>query len=656
MTTLSRRRITLATRTLAGAIVLALSPLAEPSAHAQPACDASLIAGWKKNTLQLGISKLGPPGMPSSSAPFDAWIASMMQDHPKLTDNGTATGAYPGITIAVTKAGKLVFTRAYGFSDRDAGQPANVDDLFRLGSISKSFTGMAVLKIIESGNTPLHLGTTVGNLAQAMNVTVLDANFAATTVDQLLRQTSGFEFDTSDPWTTSSQTCPQTNSCNPVPVDWEPTGDPWDVAINGNFASSPPTSAQVFTYMAENKYLKWTTGTPDYTGEKISKGVYTGQEKTTENVYTYYNFNYVVLELMLTYVAGYSSYASAVGDTVLTPLGITRMQIASDTQQDGEVKYYDYFGAGNVPSVYDKYAYTDGPGGGPNNTVKAPYGGIAWYDGPGGYIGSSIDLLNFLVAVDGRWDKTSIINANTFGTMTLSVPNHYCPVSSTLTVCESASDLEANWGGWPGQAAFWVYGTACAKNSDCPTGSTCISGQYCSTPPAGWAMDKNGGFAGTTTYLRRHSDDANMVFMMSSAVAPGASEVDYWDNLPAAYTTALASPGFLDEDLTDQYVPVSSWINDSQFGAVYTANLAAGLYPFKVEGRWSTSGNTYQWRVAWAPLHSGWSWGMYYSASCTAFEAENTQMLAMGAQLANLQWFAGPDSQNHYQATWVFVP
>ncbi len=228
---------------VAGALVLALSPLLERSAHAQASCDSALIASWKTNTLKLGISKLNTAG------PFDSWVNSIMVNHPKLTSTGTATGAFPGITIAVSKAGKLVFTRAYGFSDRDAGQPANVDDLFRLGSIGKSFTGMAVLKIIEGGGTPLKLTTTVGDLAHAMGVTVLDTNFAAVTVDQLLRQTTGFEEDNSDPWTTSDPNCQWAPSCDPVPMSFEPTGDPWDVAINGGFSSSPPTSAQVFTYM-----------------------------------------------------------------------------------------------------------------------------------------------------------------------------------------------------------------------------------------------------------------------------------------------------------------------------------------------------------------------------------------------------------------------
>jgi N-acyl-D-amino-acid deacylase len=629
-------------------IVIALAallgwPAAE--ARAQSACDQSLIASWKAKPLKIGISKAGSAGIANG---IDAWVAQTIEDHPELTSDGTASGTYPGFTVAISKGGKLVFTRAYGFSDRSLGQPANPDDLFRLASVSKSLTGIAVLKLIEnaadSPSPTISAGTTVGDLANAMAaagvpVSFADPNFKAATLDQLMRMNAGWENDAVDPYTPPPNTCsPYANyaSCDPTPMSWDPIYDPWNVAINGGYASSPPSEEQMFQYMAATKHLKWKPGA----------------------VYTYFNFNYVVLDLVLKYLGGYSTPPEAVNALVLEPLNLVgRVKAATITRQDRKVRYYDYYGAPWTENIDNKYAWTDG-----GTRVPQPYGGFEMYWGQGGYIASAVDLIKFLSSVDGRNETVPILQPSTYNTMVSYVGSKLCPwvplasnqqVGTACTAtnswacqyCPTSSgliDTLASASGWTGQAGFWVNGSYDAHHNAVPTG----------------AFEKDGNFPGTSTYMRRHSDDANIAGLVSSGVANG--QINFWmtdptdPGLTSAYETTANGPGFLDDDLTDQYVSMSDWFDDAQWTSTYDAQLKAGNYPFKVQGRWSTQRQTTQWRVAWAPLHPGWGWGATAGSDCSTFQtvaSENTT-----GQLANLQFYLGSDGKYYYQATWVYPP
>src|SRR5881394_1073379 len=55
----------------------------------------------------------------------------------------------PGGALAVVKDGRLVYTRGYGWADRENKVPVKPTSLFRIASISKPFTAVAVLKLTE---------------------------------------------------------------------------------------------------------------------------------------------------------------------------------------------------------------------------------------------------------------------------------------------------------------------------------------------------------------------------------------------------------------------------------------------------------------------------------------------------------------------------
>src|SRR5690349_21000992 len=53
----------------------------------------------------------------------------------------------PGASIAVSKNGKLLLARCYGAADRDTNQLVQPYSLFRLASLSKVVTSIAILQL-----------------------------------------------------------------------------------------------------------------------------------------------------------------------------------------------------------------------------------------------------------------------------------------------------------------------------------------------------------------------------------------------------------------------------------------------------------------------------------------------------------------------------
>jgi CubicO group peptidase (beta-lactamase class C family) len=60
-----------------------------------------------------------------------------------------------GVAIQATQAGKVLFREAFGLADREAGQLATPDTIFRIGSVSKQFTAVAILRLAEEGKLSL---------------------------------------------------------------------------------------------------------------------------------------------------------------------------------------------------------------------------------------------------------------------------------------------------------------------------------------------------------------------------------------------------------------------------------------------------------------------------------------------------------------------
>ena len=61
-----------------------------------------------------------------------------------------------GATVSVVADGETIFAKGYGFSDLENEEPVRADEtLFRIGSVSKSVTGTAVMTAVENGTVDL---------------------------------------------------------------------------------------------------------------------------------------------------------------------------------------------------------------------------------------------------------------------------------------------------------------------------------------------------------------------------------------------------------------------------------------------------------------------------------------------------------------------
>lgn len=64
-------------------------------------------------------------------------------------------GKSPGAAVAVISNGKILFTAGYGMADVEKAVSNTPQTIFRLASVTKSFTAMAVLQLVEAGKLNL---------------------------------------------------------------------------------------------------------------------------------------------------------------------------------------------------------------------------------------------------------------------------------------------------------------------------------------------------------------------------------------------------------------------------------------------------------------------------------------------------------------------
>ena len=72
-----------------------------------------------------------------------------------LADQFLAAEAAPGVSIAFVKDGRVAHTLQAGFADPQHQVPVSPEHLYEIGSISKSFTALAVLSLVDEGKLAL---------------------------------------------------------------------------------------------------------------------------------------------------------------------------------------------------------------------------------------------------------------------------------------------------------------------------------------------------------------------------------------------------------------------------------------------------------------------------------------------------------------------
>ena len=57
--------------------------------------------------------------------------------------------------VLIAKDGQVLFSHGYGLADREAGTPNTLQTRFRIGSMNKMFTAVAILQLVEAGKVEL---------------------------------------------------------------------------------------------------------------------------------------------------------------------------------------------------------------------------------------------------------------------------------------------------------------------------------------------------------------------------------------------------------------------------------------------------------------------------------------------------------------------
>src|SRR5688500_9749308 len=85
---------------------------------------------------------------PAAQAPADKALFAKID---ALATAEFAQDNVGGATIGVVKGDALVWSKGYGLADIEAGTPATADSVYRIGSITKPFTAVMLLQLVEKG-------------------------------------------------------------------------------------------------------------------------------------------------------------------------------------------------------------------------------------------------------------------------------------------------------------------------------------------------------------------------------------------------------------------------------------------------------------------------------------------------------------------------
>jgi len=334
---------------------------------------AVLLSCGGESTTLPGSPLVTPPA--PQDIPITGTAVPGMGSYDQIVPDLMRKYAIPGGAVAVLRDGKLIYARGFGHADAENQAPVPPDALFRIASVSKPITGVALMKLVEEGKLQLdeRVAPLIADLTPAPGATV-DPRWEQITIRQLLDHTAGWDRDKPN-------------------GGFDPMFRP-AIAAAAVGAPAPASAETVIRYM---------------------KGLPLDFDPGTRHVYS--NFGYAILGRVIERSSGmpYEEYVRA---RVLQPVGAHRTRLGRTRMSGalpGEVKYYlpgepgMGMSAPLVPSVF--------PGEG---AVPVNYGGyyLEAMDSHGGWVSSTVDLLRFMAGVDGRANRPDIMSAGLVAEMT----------------------------------------------------------------------------------------------------------------------------------------------------------------------------------------------------------------------------------------------
>ena len=272
-----------------------------------------------------------------------------------------------GISLSVMRNDSLMFSKGYGWADKEKNEVMTPRNILRLASVSKLVTAVGIMKLWEQGR--LSLGDRVfgpeGILCDPeWTALIKDSLYFDITIEHLLRHQGGFSTKGGDPMFSTRS-----------------------IMVQNRLSTPPDHETLVRTQLG--KPLAFVPG------------------ETQE----YSNFGFLLLSMVIEAVTG-SDYESWMQENVLKPAGCMDFHIANNYYSDkypNEVHYYVQ------PDDQPVSEYNNS-----GRTVVRCYGGndIHALSGAGAWAASTAELCRFVAAIDGRPQVPDIISVESVRRMT----------------------------------------------------------------------------------------------------------------------------------------------------------------------------------------------------------------------------------------------
>lgn len=272
-----------------------------------------------------------------------------------------------GVSISIMRNDSLVYSKGYGWADKEKKVEMTPGHILRLASVSKLITATGIMKLQEEGK--LTLGDKVfgpdGILCDSLfTASITDSNYYKITVEHLLRHKGGFTTRAGDPMFSTR-----------------------DIIVQ-NRLSGPPDH-ETLTKIQLRRRLPFEPGTSQ----------------------SYSNFGYLLLSMIIEKVTG-EDYEKWIQDNILKPAGCLDMHIANNYYSEkfeNESRYYVQDDDTPVPEYNNS-----------GRTVIRCYGGndIHALAGAGAWVASSAELARFVASIDARPEIPDVISEESVRQMT----------------------------------------------------------------------------------------------------------------------------------------------------------------------------------------------------------------------------------------------
>ncbi|GAH01144.1 unnamed protein product, partial [marine sediment metagenome] len=149
----------------------------------------------------MTFSEKGYPSLPNNEeVPFSLLLDNQYSDFEGTENIDREVNAFikrwkiEGASLAVTKNERLVYAKGFGTANKQTGEEVKPGHLFRIASVSKLITAVAIMRLYEEGQLELDdpvFGES-GILNDSVFVNYVDPRVEEITVRHLLNHTAGW--------------------------------------------------------------------------------------------------------------------------------------------------------------------------------------------------------------------------------------------------------------------------------------------------------------------------------------------------------------------------------------------------------------------------------------------------------------------------------